>query len=208
MSPLVLYRAELRSSLKAGVSIPRRPGRRLPSNVPFVVDNIWEFTRPDTMPSRRHGVYASPTAALALAGASQGAASRGDYAVCRLELMGKPRLLQIGVRDARFHRDVDAVQAVILRLLRAGSWAEAPLARKLSLAPMFVPGVEREELRQAMAHDALLHEVVLAAAAVVTLWTTPAVPDPEGEVFFELDDGQAYILHPCAGEGPDGHGLA
>ena len=54
MSQLTLYRAEARSTLRTGVPFARRAGRRLPSNVPFVVDNIWEFTRPDGMPSRRH----------------------------------------------------------------------------------------------------------------------------------------------------------
>jgi hypothetical protein len=196
MSQPTLYRAELRSTLKAGVPILRHPGRRLPSNVPFVVDNIWEFTRPDSMPSRRHAVYASPAPALALAGASQGEAKRDDYVVCRLELVGEPRLLQIAVRDARYHDDVDAVQQAVLRCLRAGGWAETPLEHKLALAPLFVPGLTREELRQAMAREALLAEVVRAAAARVTFWNPPAAPNPEGETFFELDEGQAFILHP------------
>jgi hypothetical protein len=191
-----LYRAELRSSLKTGVPIPRHPGRRLPSNVPFAVDNIWEYARPDGMPSRRSSVYASPTPALALAGASQGGARRDDYAACRLELVGNPRLLQIAVEDARHHPDVEAVQKAILRRLRVGDWAAARLEHKLALAPLFLPGVTREELAQAMEKDPLLAEVVGAGAAQVTIWTPPAAPNPHGEIFFELGEGDAFILHP------------
>lgn len=196
MSQPTLYRAELRSKLQTGVMISRFNGRRLPSNVPFAIDNIWEYTRPDTMPSRRHSVYASPTPALALAGASQGSASRDDYVVCRLELVGSPRLLQIEVEDARYHRDVEAVQREILRRLRVGDWAQAPLEHKLALAPLFLPGVTRAELQQALRRHALLAEVVDSAAAQVTLWTPPAAPNAQGEIFFELDEGQGYVLHP------------
>lgn len=196
MSQPTLYRAELRSKLQTGVLISRFNGRRLPSNVPFAVDNIWEYTRPDTMPSRRHSVYASPTPVLALAGASQGSASRDDYVVCRLELVGSPRLLQIEVEDARYHRDVEAVQREILRRLRVGDWAQAPLEHKLALAPLFLPGVTRAELQQALQHDAWLAEVVDSAAALVTLWTPPPARNAQGEIFFELDEGQGYVLHP------------
>ncbi|HWT72545.1 MAG TPA: hypothetical protein VN361_10195 [Oxalicibacterium sp.] len=196
MSQSTLYRAQLRSKLQTGVTISRSNGRRLPSNVPFAVDNVWEYTRPDTMPSRRHSVYASPTPALALGGASQGSASRDDYVVCRLELVGTPRLLQIEVEDARQHRDVEAVQREILRRLRVDDWAQAPLERKLALAPLFLPGVTRAEMQQAVQHHALLAEVVHGAAAQVTLWTAPPAPNAHGEIFFELDAGQGYVLHP------------
>jgi hypothetical protein len=182
---------------------PCRSGcRRLPSNLPFVVDNLWEYARPDGMPSRRSSVYASPTAELALALASQGGASRDDYAVCRLELVGTPRLLQIGVADAREHHDVEKVQKTILRRLRVGDWAAAPLEHKLALAPLFLPGVTRAELAQAMERDPLLAEVVAAAAAQVTIWSPPAAPNAHGEIFFELGEGEAYVLHPGIGNGP------
>lgn len=190
-----LFRAELRTKLETGVPIGRREGRRLPSNVPFVVDTIWEFTRPPSMPSRRNSVYASPTPQLALAGASQGGAGPDDYQACRLELVGSPRLLQLAVDDARRHPDVEAVQKAILRVLRRDGWSTTTLAHKLALAPLFVPGVTRAELEGAMTRDALLAELVHAAAAAVTIWT-PAPPNDIGEIFFELDEGQAYILHP------------
>jgi hypothetical protein len=196
VSQAVLYRAELRSKLKTGVTITRFNGRRLPSNVPFAVDNIWEYTRPATLPSRRHSVYASPTPELALAGASQGSANRDDYVVCRLELVGNPRVLQIDVEDARYHRDVEAVQREILRRLRVGDWALAPLEHKLALAPLFLPGVTQAELQQASERHALLAEVIEGAAAQVTIWTPPPAPNAHGEIFFELDEGQGYVLQP------------
>ncbi|MEW6373481.1 MAG: hypothetical protein AB1584_21375 [Pseudomonadota bacterium] len=193
-----LYRAELRDRVKTGVPFHRRAGRRLPSNVPFVVDNIWEFTRPDDMPSRRSCVCASPAPELALEAASQGEAKREAYVVCRLELVGNPRLMQVGVKDARYHGDIEAVQQAVLASVRAGDWAEAPLERKLALAPLFLPGVTRDELRAAMARDALLDQAVRAAADRVTFWNRLAAPHPSGEIFFELDEGQAFILHPLA----------
>lgn len=190
----ILYRAQARGTLRAGAPIRRHPGRRLPSNVPFVVDNIWEYTRPEGMPSRRHSVYASPSAELALKSASQGEPDRAGYVVCRVELVGTPPVMQIGVEDARDHPDVKAVLDAILRTLRLDDWAAAPLPHKLALAPLFLPGVTRDELATAVACDALLASVVRAAAGKVTIWTAPPCL-ARGEIFFEPGEGDAYILH-------------
>ena len=66
-----LFRAIPSSQLVAAEKGFRRQSTiRVPSNVPYVVDNLWESLRPKNMPSRRHAIYASPTPELALQNAS------------------------------------------------------------------------------------------------------------------------------------------
>ena len=49
--------------------IPAATTSRPPGNVPYYVDNIWEWLRPEGAPSRRKAAFASPTPELAAAGA-------------------------------------------------------------------------------------------------------------------------------------------
>lgn len=83
---------------------------RIPSNVPYVVDNLWEWLRPEDMPSRRHAIYASPTPELALANASAALAPGEIYVACRVIVApAHIRVAQLAVRDAREHPDIRTV---------------------------------------------------------------------------------------------------
>jgi hypothetical protein len=191
-----LFRAIPRGESVCGVPIGPVPGRRLPSHVPYVVDNLWEYARPDHLPSRRHSVYASPTPELALANASAGNLGRDGYVACRIELACQPRILQLSVDDARKHADIPRLVSCVNRYLPQG-WAASDLEHKLALAPLFMPGITRDELAHAMTRDALLRAVVTEAAQGVTIWDTQAHPPvANGELFFEIRTGEAYILHP------------
>lgn len=174
----------------------RHPGRRLPSNIPYMVDNLWEFTRPSERPSRRHAVYASPSAELALAYAVAGGAARRDYIACEMVFQKRPTFIQLPVEDAKLHPDVLVLQQFVNRKL--GGWSALPLAHKLALAPLLLPGVTRAELLEAMETSELLAEVVREAASRVTFWWPDGVVEATGELFFEIDEGNAYTLEPVA----------
>lgn len=103
-----LFRA-IPSSQLAGVEkgLRRHATMRIPSNVPYVVDNLWESLRPKNMPSRRHAIYASPTPELALQNTSAPLADGDEYVACRVVVEPqKIRIAQLQVTDARYHSEI------------------------------------------------------------------------------------------------------
>ena len=61
---------------------------RPPGNVPYIVDNLWEWKRPKGYPNRRYSVFASPKPSLASASGPEGGT------VYRVEFEGKYKLCQ------------------------------------------------------------------------------------------------------------------
>lgn len=84
------FRAIPTAQYTAGQVQRRHPGRRLPSNIPYMVDNLWEFTMPSERPSRRHALYASPSPQLALTYAIAGGAARAGYIACEMKFRKDP----------------------------------------------------------------------------------------------------------------------
>lgn len=190
---MTIFRAVPRAGFDPARVHTPHPGTRLPANVPYLVDNLWEFTRPDNMPSRRKSVYASPTAALALDGATGVGQAQDHFVACRVECRYPPKSFQLSVADARYHRDVKALQKAVHAKL--GGLGPASLEAKLALAPLFVPGMTRDDMQAAMAGNAALHDPVVELAALVTVWQD--TPDTgAGELFFEIGADNAYTLHP------------
>jgi hypothetical protein len=54
-----IYRREQTNSNSLDIRF-RQTTRRPPGNIPYIVDNLWEWMRPDSFPCRRHSVFASP----------------------------------------------------------------------------------------------------------------------------------------------------
>lgn len=188
-----LYRAVPRNGFDPECRHERHPGTRLPANVPYFVDNLWEFTRPHDKPSRRHAVYASPTPELALAGAAGDNRPKEGFIACRVVCLTPPKTFQCSVSDARGHSDIKSLKQAIQDQF-AG---RTPLAfeTRLALAPIFIPGITRHELAEAMEQNATLRDFVNTLASTVTLWTD--TPDlASGELFFEIEKGNAYSLQP------------
>ncbi|WP_423680154.1 MULTISPECIES: hypothetical protein [unclassified Undibacterium] len=190
-----LYRAVARQLYEEGKIIRRNPGRRLPSNIPYLVDNLLEFARPSDKPSRRHSVYASPTPQLALQYAVAGGADRAAYLVCELRCKAPPAIMQLTSQDAKLHTDVLHLQQFVNDRVRDMSMSS--IEDKLNLAPLCLPGVLKEELLAAMEKSPFLHSLVTDAAETVTFWN-PAPQDvsPDGELFFELTDDNYFTQHP------------
>lgn len=187
-----IYRAVPRDSYDPGQVHVRHPGSRLPANVPYFVDNLWELARPADKPSRRHAVYASPTVELALDGAAGIGQLQDGFIACRLEFLAPPKMCQLSVADARYHADVKRLQRAAHE--RLTGLVPKGLDARLALAPLFLPGLTRNELVGLMNGSAPLREFVEALAATVTVWNdVPAAAT--GELFFELEEGNSYTLH-------------
>lgn len=188
-----MYRAVPRADFDGAKIYTWRPGSRLPGNVPYFVDNLWELARPSHLPSRRSAVYASPTPTLALASATAGNLLPTDYMPCRVKLNGTPKLFQLSKPDAREHRDLKGLQKLVHAAWK--DWGTRSMTAKLALAPLFLPGTTRPELEEAMAADPAVRTLIEAAVAAVTVWTdAPNVA--EGEIIFELAQGDSYTLEP------------
>ena len=193
-----LYRAvPVTDSSIRGEPQAARSSTRLPMNVPHVVDNVWEYLRPDAMPCRRHAVYASPTPELAAKYITAAAKERGT-AVYEVLLSGSAKVAQLQVEDAKQHRDIKAIGALLQSCaeeLLASSW-EA----KQSAAVLFIPGASKADLRHCLEGSPFAADFVRRAAAVSTLWweAKTEVLDPTGEVFFELAPHSTYVLKALA----------
>ncbi len=192
-----LYRAIPASQVgRAEKDLRRHSTMRIPSNVPYVVDNLWESLRPKNMPSRRHAIYASPTPELALQNASAPLADGDEYVACRVVVEPqKIRIAQLQVTDARYHSDIRLIGKWISQ--HGQALAELSLDQKQKLAPLFMPGLHRRELTELWKAHPLVAALCTYARQHSSFWSS-ASDSPrssDGELFFELvDDANTYRL--------------
>lgn len=193
-----LYRAVARDNAPTpSTNHVRIETLRAPSNVPYLVDNLWEFLRPEHMPSRRHAAYASPTPELALANASSVAgADRSAYDAFEVKIQGKAKVAHLAVTDARYHNDIRQLPKAILDVL-GKEFSALPLADRMAVGPLFMPYMRKADLLELAKGDARIQQCLDKAAQVSTFWSSAKVlPNPAsaGELFFELDEGASYQL--------------
>ena len=180
-----LYRLALREAAQS-IHVPF-PTPRLPLNVPYLVDNLWEWARPEHFPSRRWSVYASPSAEIArLSGSSEGK----DVFVVDID-DPKARIVQIPYNDARLHPDVRALPTLLVECVGRAWLGEAALDERAEIAALWMPGLSREDT------EAILQRPRLAShrgdlLSHIDLWRDARVvdssqewPSKEGEVFFQ-----------------------
>lgn len=195
-----LYRAVPAADFDPSRVYSRALTPRLPVNIPYVVDNLWEAIRPNDMPSRRHSAYASPTPELAAANASAAGHDPSLYVVCEVELDGPVRLAQIPFKDAREHPDIRIVQKAALAAL-GQDFAEQTLAQRSQVAALFLPGLSPEHLNELARENMLVEWALERTQLESTFWssaTTQPSTSSDGELFFELLEGSTYKLAPYA----------
>lgn len=169
---------------------------RPPGNIPYFVDNIWEWLRPSNLPSRRRSAFASPTAELAAMASGGAVADAWKVELCdnqvALQLVRGQRLY-----DARYHEDIGRLKAKIVRELLPKFWFDLPLSDRLSEAALFMPCASAEDVSVAIRDSRFLDEEAIRSAC--SFWSdvemfsadeTP--PHGEGEIFF----GGVYRLVP------------
>lgn len=197
---LTLYRLDKLGAIAINPRQPRQPAtRRVPGNVPYLVDNLWEWTRPDHYPSRRYAVYASPSPELA-----REAGSAVGGCVYRVEFLGDVRAAQAQQKDARFHPEAmgsHSLNRFVIRLL-GQNWSNAPLAEKQSLAPLWSPCLSKDEVESVISDSSLashrdaIWTQIKFWSDVKLLNANHPLPYAEGEVFFEAASWQYLLVDP------------
>lgn len=138
-----LPRCEKLGNLEVKARVTQRP----PSNVPYFVDNIWEWLRPPDMPSRRLSAFATPSAPLAAA-----AIGRNNDHVYTVHLMDGQAPLQIvngeNPTDAKYHADIRRLQRLIVRECLGEGWANLPPPDKGLAAMLFAPCLSQQEVAE------------------------------------------------------------
>lgn len=193
-----LYRAVKTLSAADADKVHRwRPSVRLPSNVPYIVDNLWEHLRPVDMPCRRHAAYASPTRELAVQCAAKPSEPAPTAYV--VAITGAYRVTQLDVEDAREHADLPAVRALVQK--RQKEWAELPWDTRLRLGILFAPGATKADWERVIREDAAVAGIVADLSRLSTFWASAHAPvaSSRGELFFELQDSASYQLRPWTG---------
>ncbi|WP_046110842.1 hypothetical protein [Aquincola tertiaricarbonis] len=175
--------------------IAARHTTRLPANVPYVVDNLWEYLRPTGMPCRRRAIYASPSAASALSSAAT-EDQRHLFSAYEVRIEGEHFATQIPQRDAREHPDIRRV----LRLLqeRQPAWESLSWEARQRASLLFSPACARDDVQKLVEEDEVARSFIQEATALSTFWADAAPPGhyPHGEVFFELLGAAKYRLYP------------
>ncbi|VVP71079.1 hypothetical protein PS918_01124 [Pseudomonas fluorescens] len=199
-----LFRAIPESKLaESSEGYRRQSTLRIPSNVPYVVDNLWEWLRPDSMPSRRHAVYASGTPELALENASAPLANGDCYVACRVVVgANEIRVAQLQVSDARNHEDIRMISRWLSRHSR--EFTEISLAERQVLALLFSPGLRQKELEELRQQSQLIQNLCAHVQEHSTLWPTASTAPnaTSGELFFELLGSALYRLAPLPAVSP------
>ena len=169
--------------------------RRIPGNVPYVVDNLWEWVRPAHFPSRRHCVCASPIAELAqtFGGSSEGM-------VFQVQQIVGGKIAQIKQQDAKLHEEARTLHKTLLKLLDSNWLGNAPLAEKESIAPLWMPSLTHDEVeslfttpRLAKIKDRLIKQIKFWNEARIAPLNEPW-PFDDGEIFFEAGSWELLKL--------------
>lgn len=184
-----IYRSLSKTSYSAELK-RHKTTKRAPSNVPYLVDNIWEWLRPNDMPTRRLTVCASPFKELALKYATS------NDLLCSVRFAGKANVVQItNYQDAKLHPDVKKLPRLITKYL-GQNWLDSALANKQTHGQLFIPLLSGEEVASILSTPELL-DLKEQLTNTSTFWQDINHVDgdyqlTDGELFFYADDG--YFL--------------
>lgn len=197
-----LYRAVSKDHDPEQVFLPKNPlTRRMPGNLPFWIDNLWEWVRTErhaSYPSRRFAVFASPSPSEAEECAGKGARAY------RVEFLEPTSALQtLNLVDARFHADVSRLKGLITAPLQKAGWADRDAKSKEPEARLFTPCLSAAEVAAVFEESPLLRGVADNVLETSTFWNDVVSfddghpPSPSGEVFF-VPASKGYRLVPLA----------
>lgn len=183
MSHPAIFRSEALNEKTFSIRTTRNT-QRPPSNVPYFIDNLWEWSRPDNYPCRRLSAFASPTPKLALQFGC------GD-SVFAVEILEEPRIVQLCVRDAKFHNDIKKLRKLIFDKL-GQSWIDGNMEEKEKASLLWTPCLRKNEVHSVLT-GAFSEDFIEELRSSISLWkeatfvssSAIALPHAEGEVFFE-----------------------
>jgi len=203
--PADIYRAK--DPVRVDLTEPNRPRKtlRMPGNVPYLVDNLWAWARPDGYPDRRRSAYASPDKDLAVESAGGNGVIpfrvvfQGDYVLAQLTPNTGYAKYEEDLkyhRDARYHPDCRELKREIRRVMDGDmdtfSWANQPLERKDPAARLFLPCLTAEQVEDVIQSvDALraartrIYEAASRYWKDMKLITGSELDNDTGELVFE-----------------------
>lgn len=162
---------------------------RPPSNVPYVVDNLWEWKRPKNYPNRRYSAFASPKPELALKSAN------GEI-VCEVKFEGKYKLCQVnGYKDSREHPECKELRKLLFKKFGQG-WIDGKLNEKEEFGKLWIPCLTKDDMNYLFGSNETLRGIREEVYSNITFWNDVVLidkdmdlPDPEGELFFQAEGG-------------------
>lgn len=175
--------------------------RRPPGNVSYLVDNLWEWVRPEKFPSRRNAKFGNPNPQEALRSAHLNSFEQ----VYRVEFLGDPKVAQMTIdKDARDHDDCRSLRKRVVRALDGDmgrySWVSQDLGEKGPATQLFQPCLTEEEVSRIFEESDVLRPIRKEIRQAVGFWDDVVtvesgdLDNDEGEVFFEYEGG--FRLHP------------
>ncbi|MFZ5564386.1 MAG: hypothetical protein ACOZBW_10055 [Thermodesulfobacteriota bacterium] len=196
MPKLTLYRAITPRDGEYILNHPYKTTQRPPTNVPYVVDNLWEWQRPEEMPCRRLAAYASPTPESALDSVS----GPGKKAF-RIEFTGACKLAQLKkYADSKEHPECSSLKKLLISAMER-DWPGLPLDQKQSAGQLWMPCLSKSEVNTLFETDQRLLTIKDKMIAAIQYWQgvelltleSERLPDPGGEIFFEALDGYRLV---------------
>lgn len=192
-----MYRAVPKASFVPNTVYSEQKTKRVPSNVPYIIDNIWELLRPEEFPSRRFSAYASPTPELALNNASAIGNIKDAYVVCEVVFSGPIKLAHLSIVDARHHPDISILMRHVMKRLGV-DFSNMSLADKITHAALFMPAISKQELSDYFNESEERKMFLWELKRLSSFWfdaQREAQPH-NGELFFEVSNGLTYQLKP------------
>lgn len=193
---MVIYRAE--KNIDALTVKTPHDTRRQPAHIPYLVDNLWEWARPDEYPNRRHSKFAHPHVEQA-----QTAARDEETEVGRVQFQGEYALAQlVGHKDAKFHPDCRRLKKIVRQTLDQDgpfSWATRDRDAKHPAGQLYYPCLTAREVEQVFQAAEALRTSKDEIQDAIGFWDDielvegDALPSRHGECFFTYPGGYRLI---------------
>lgn len=193
-----IYRAVSKEKEVDGKLFKPHPTMRPPGHIPYIVDNLWEWARPDQYANRRISAFASPTPELAEE------AFGGECTVYRVDFPENSsfKICQL-VRpernqDSKFHHECKRLKKEIIEHI-GNAWFDNRLKDKQKIAALWMPCLKKEETDHILSGFDKLNHIKEDLYNSIEYWKDVALLDiaktvcsDQGEIFFEYPDG--YLL--------------
>lgn len=174
---------------------------RPPGNIPYIVDNLWEWARPEGYPNRRFAAFASPTPKLAIeaVGATssvykvQFEGDKYEHNICQL-------VHSANNKDSKFHPECKSLKKIIIKILGNDFFSDI-LVNKQGIASLWMPCLRKKDVEHTFQNSILLKKNRDDIYNSINYWNDVfllndlnELPDKTGELFFEFSSG--YYLVP------------
>lgn len=176
-----------------------RSGIRPPAYVSYLVDNLWEWKRPEAIPSRRNAIFACPSRELALC-------VPGNNFVYKIQLSPGSRIFQLTSKgedfdtsDAKYHPDCKRLPKLFIDML-GKEWLKKDVAAKIDVGRLYIPCLQKKDMEEIFSEGILMdkrkeiEDSIRYWDCIVEI-NDHALADPNGEVLIFTD--APYMLTEC-----------